>query len=84
MGTGVPPTLLAGAFGADDTSPEDMGELPRAVPDVELSFESLRAKTEEADLTEYATKLANYQTIYEVALQTTVMVLQPTLFSFLS
>jgi flagellin-like hook-associated protein FlgL len=50
---------------------------------VMLSFEGLRSKTEEADLTEFATMLVNYQTIYEVSLATTVRVIQPTLFSFL-
>ncbi len=51
--------------------------------DLQLSFESLRAETEEADLTEFATKLVNQQTIYQAALATTVQVIQPTIFSFL-
>jgi len=50
---------------------------------VQLSFEGLRSKTEEADLTEFATTLVNQQTIYEAALATTVHVIQSTLFSFL-
>ncbi len=52
--------------------------------DLELSFESVRARTEEADLTEFATKLVNFETIYQAALATTIQVIQPTLFSFLS
>ncbi len=51
---------------------------------LELSFESLRSKTEEADLTEFSIKLVNQETIYQVALATTVQLIQPTLFSFLS
>ncbi len=51
--------------------------------DLELSFETLRSKTEEADLTEFATRLVNQETIYQASLATTVQVLQPTLFSFL-
>ena len=51
--------------------------------DIELSFEILRSKTEEADLTEFATELVNNEIIYQAALETTVRVLQPTLFSFL-
>ena len=52
--------------------------------DLELSYEELRSETEEADLTEWATKLVNNQTIYQAALETTIAVIQPTLFSFLS
>lgn len=51
---------------------------------LELSFEELRSKTEEADLTEFATQLVNYSTIYQAALETTIRVIQPTLFSFLT
>ncbi len=51
--------------------------------DLVLSFDSLRAQTEEADLTEFATKLVNYETIYQAALATTVQVIQPSLFNFL-
>jgi flagellin-like hook-associated protein FlgL len=51
--------------------------------DIELSFEILRSKIEEADLTEFATELVNNTIIYQAALETTVRVLQPTLFSFL-
>lgn len=51
--------------------------------DLELSLQGLRSNTEEADLTEYATRLVNQETIYQAALATTVQVIQPTLFSFL-
>jgi len=51
---------------------------------LELSLEALRSETEEADLTEWATTLVNYETIYQAALETTIAVIQPTLFSFLS
>jgi flagellar hook-associated protein 3 FlgL len=51
--------------------------------DLQLSFESIRAKTEEADLAEFTTKLINQQTIYQATLATTAQVIQPTLFSFL-
>ena len=50
---------------------------------LELSYEKLRSETEEADLTEFATQLLNHQTIYQAALETTIRVIQPTLFSFL-
>jgi flagellar hook-associated protein 3 len=52
--------------------------------DLELSFESLRSKTEEADLTEFAIKLANQEIVYQAALATTIQVIQPTLFSFMN
>jgi len=52
--------------------------------DLELSFEKLRSETEEADLTEFATELMNNGVIYEAALETTLAVIQPTIFSFLS
>jgi len=52
--------------------------------DLELSFEALRAETEEADLTEFATQLINNEIIYQAALETTIRVIQPTIFSFLS
>jgi flagellin-like hook-associated protein FlgL len=51
--------------------------------ELELSFQDLRSKTEEADLTEFATKLVNQETIYQAALATTVQVIQPNLFNFL-
>jgi flagellin-like hook-associated protein FlgL len=51
--------------------------------DLELSFQELRSKVEEADLTEYATKLVNQEVLYQAALSTTVQVIQPSLFSFL-
>jgi flagellin-like hook-associated protein FlgL len=51
--------------------------------DLQLNFHELRSNTEEADLTEFATKLVNQEVIYQAALSTTVHVLQPTLFSFL-
>jgi flagellin-like hook-associated protein FlgL len=50
---------------------------------VELSFQELRAKTEEADLIEFATQLVNNGIIYQAALETTINVIQPTIFSFL-
>jgi flagellar hook-associated protein 3 FlgL len=51
---------------------------------LELNFESLRSRIEEADLTEFATELINHETIYQAALETTIRVIQPTIFSFLS
>jgi flagellin-like hook-associated protein FlgL len=51
--------------------------------DLELSFDALRSRIEEADLTEFATELVNHQTIYQAALETTIRVIQPTIFSFL-
>lgn len=52
--------------------------------DLQLSFEGLRSKTEDADLTEWATELVNNEMIYQAALETTISVIQPTIFSFLS
>lgn len=51
--------------------------------DLELNFQALRSKTEEADLAEFVTELVNNQTIYQAALETTIRVIQPTIFSFL-
>ncbi|UCD56536.1 MAG: flagellar hook-associated protein FlgL [Candidatus Hydrogenedentota bacterium] len=52
--------------------------------DLELTLDSARSKTEEADLTEFAIKLANDEMMYQTVLATTVQVIQPNLFSFLA
>ncbi len=51
--------------------------------DMQLSLESIRSKTEEADLTVFATQLIVNETIYQVALEPTAGVIQPSIFSFL-
>jgi len=51
--------------------------------DLELNLDILRSRTEEADLTEFAIRLVNQETIYQAALETTISVIRPTIFSFL-
>jgi flagellin-like hook-associated protein FlgL len=51
--------------------------------DIELNFQKLRSQIEEADLTVFATQLVNNGTIYQAALETTLRVIQPTIFSFI-
>ncbi len=50
---------------------------------IELNFQKLRSQIEEADLTIFATELINNETIYQAALETTLRVIQPSIFSFL-
>ena len=59
------------------------GHARSRLQDLELSFETLRSKTEDADLIEFAIALVNQETIYQAALETTISVIQPTIFSFL-
>ena len=56
----------------------------KRLSDIELNFQILRSKIEEADLTIFVTELINNETIYQAALETTLRVIQPTIFSFLS
>lgn len=55
----------------------------RRLQDIELNFQILRSQIEEADLTIFATQLINNETIYQAALETTLRVISPTIFSFL-
>jgi flagellar hook-associated protein 3 FlgL len=51
--------------------------------DMQLNLDRMRSLTEEADLTQVAIELVNSETLYQIALKTTVQMIQPTIFNFL-